>query len=174
MLGYYRGAMKPAACLLACFCLAASAPAQATSLDSAVGQRRASLQQRGAEALKRERARSRANLCETGPDPIIANCWVREGRTTDADYTAYVRAIGALLRLPPADVGPAPRPDGPPSPLGFDAAEATWRAYRQQACDAMTTQWDGGTLYRIAYPRCVVTVTWGHMNELADLYAGLW
>jgi uncharacterized protein YecT (DUF1311 family) len=172
MLGYYSGAMKPAAYLVACLCLSASV--QATPLDNPVEQTRASLQQRGAEALKRERARSKANLCETGPDPVVANCWVQEGKTTDADYTAYVRSIGALLRLPPASVKPEPLPDGPPRPLEFDAAEATWRAYRQQACDAMTIQWEGGTLYRIAYPKCLVTVTWGHMNELADLYAGLW
>lgn len=164
--------MKRAACLLACLCMAPQGWAQ--SPDNPVEDRRAMLQQRGAEALKRERARSRANLCETGPDPVIARCWVREGKTTDADYTAYIRSIGALLRLPPASVRPTPLPNGPPRPLEFDAAEATWRAYRQQACDAMTIQWEGGTLYRVAYPKCLVTVTWGHMNELADLYAGLW
>ncbi len=168
---YYGGAMQLAACLLACLYLSASA--QAAPSDNPVEQRRASLQQRGAEALKRELARSKANLCETGPDPVIANCWVREGKTTDADYTAYIRAVGALLRLPPASVRPPPS-DGPPKPLQLDAAEATWRAYRRQACDAMTIQWEGGTLYRLAYPKCLVTVTWGHMNELADLYAGLW
>lgn len=96
------------------------------------------------------------------------------GKTTDADYTAYVRAIGALLCLPAASVRSPPLPDGPPRPLKLDAAVATWLTYRQQTCDAMTFQWDGGTLYRVAYPKCLVTVTWDHMNELADLYAGLW
>jgi uncharacterized protein YecT (DUF1311 family) len=164
--------MKPAACLLASLCLSASAQA-APSADP-VEHRRASLQQRGTEALKYERARSKAGLCETGPDPVIANCWVQEGKTTDAHYTAYIRAIGALLRLPAASVRPTPLPEGPPKPLKFDAAEATWRTYRQQVCDAMTIQWEGGTLYRIAYPKCLVTVAWAHMNELADLYADLW
>jgi hypothetical protein len=112
-------------------------------------------------------------LCETGPDPVVANCWAREGKTTDTGYTDYVRAIGALLRLP-ASVKPTPLPDGAPKPLKFDDAEATWRTYRQQVCDAMTIQWEGGTLSRVTYPKCLVTVTWSHMNELADLYAGLW
>ena len=160
--------MKPATCLIACLCLSASA--HAAPVSDPVDQRRASLQQRGAEILKREQARSKAHLCETGVDPVIANCWVREGKTTDADYTAYVRAVGALLRLPP--FSPAPPPDGLPRPLKFDDAEAAWLAYRKQACDAMTAQWEGGTYGRIAYPRCLVTVTWRHMNELADLYAG--
>jgi hypothetical protein len=100
MIGRYDGAMKPAACLLVCLSL--SVPARAASPDNPVEQRRASLQQRGAEALNRERARGKAHLFEAGPDPVVANCWVQEGKTTDADYTAYVRAIGALLRLPPA------------------------------------------------------------------------
>jgi uncharacterized protein YecT (DUF1311 family) len=172
MIGRYGGAMKSAACLT--ICLSLSVPARAAPPDNPVEQKRASLQQRGAEALDRERARGKAHLCEAGPDPVVADCWVREGTTTDADYSAYVRAIGALLRLPPASANPAPLPGGPPRPLEFDAAEAAWRTYRQQACDAMTIQWEGGTLYRVAYPKCLVTVTWDHMNELADLYAGLW
>lgn len=159
------------ACVLAGFAIV---PARAAPPDNPVEQRRASLQLRGADALNRERARAKAHLCEAGPDPVVADCWVREGKTTDADYTAYVRAIGALLRLPPPSSNPAPLPSGPPRTLTFDTAEATWRAYRQQACDAMTIQWEGGTLYRVAYPKCLVTVTWDHLNELADLYAGLW
>jgi hypothetical protein len=69
---------------------------------------------------------------------------------------------------------PTPLPAGPPRPLKLDAAEAAWRSYRQQTSDAMIIQWDGGTLYRVACPKCLVTVTWDHMNELADLYTGLW
>jgi uncharacterized protein YecT (DUF1311 family) len=164
--------MKPAALLLVCLSL--SAPVWATLPDNPVEQRRASLQQRGAEALDRERTRSKSHLCEAGPDPIVADCWAREGTATDADCTAYVRAIGALLRLPASDVGSPALPDGPPKPLKFDAAETTWLTYRQQTCDAMTIQWEGGTLDRVAYPKCLFTVTWDHMNELADLYAGLW
>jgi uncharacterized protein YecT (DUF1311 family) len=172
MVGCYTGAMKPAVFLLVCLSL--SVPAWAAPPDNPVEQRRASLQQRGTEALSRARARSKAHLCEAGPDPIVADCWAREGKATDADYTAYVRAIGALLRLPAPSVRSPPLPDGPPRPIKLDAAEAAWLTYRQQTCDAMTIQWDGGTLYRVAYPKCLITVTWDHMNELADLYAGLW
>jgi uncharacterized protein YecT (DUF1311 family) len=134
------------------------------------------MQKQRAEALSRERARSKADLCAhagDGSDPAVGNCWLREGKTTDADYTAYVRAIGALLRLPPQSNRPTPLPAGPPQHLEFDTAEATWLSYRKQACDAMTAQWEGGTLGRTAYPKCLVTVTWNHMNELEDLYAEL-
>ena len=167
--------MKRLACLLACLFLAPQAWAQPSG--NPVEDRRAALQQRGAQALKQERGRGKADLCAHALDgsvPAVGNCWVREGKTTEAAYTAYTRAIGALLRLPAPSFRPTPLPTAPPQPLSFDKAEATWRAYRQQTCDAMTIQWEGGDMGRIAYPKCLVTVTWDHMNELADLYAGLW
>ncbi len=164
--------MKRAARLLACLCMAPQGWAK--SPDNPVEDRRAMLQQRRAETLRREQARSRANLCEQvgdGSVPAVGQCWLREGKITNAAYTDYVRATGALLRLPPPSFKPQPLPMGPPAPLAFDAAEATWRAYREQACQAMTIQWEGGDMGRTAYPKCLVTLTWRHMQELGDLYA---
>lgn len=149
---------------------------QSQAGDDPVPIKTLALQKQRAEVLRRERARSKADLCAhalDGSDLAVGNCWLREGRTTDADYTAYVRAIGALLRLPPRSNRPTPLPAGPPRQLEFDTAEATWLSYRKQACDAMIVQWEGGTMGRTAYPKCLVTVTWDHMNELEDLYADL-
>jgi uncharacterized protein YecT (DUF1311 family) len=168
--------MKLLACLLACLSLPLLAQTPAKPVDDPVGNKWTALEKQAGEVLKRERARSKADLCAhagDGSDPAIGNCWLREGSTTDADYTAYVRAIGGLLRLPPRAYKPTPLPAGPPQHLEFDTAEATWLSYRKQTCDAMTAQWEGGTLYRTAYPKCLVTVTWDHMNELDDLYSGL-
>lgn len=134
------------------------------------------LQKQGTEALNLERARSKANLCAhalDGSDPAVGNCWLREGRATDADYTTYVRSIGALLRLSLQANQGKPLPAASPQHLEFDTAEATWLSYRKQTCAAMTAQWEGGTLGRTAYPKCLVTVTWNHMNELGDLYSDL-
>lgn len=133
-------------------------------------------QKQGTEALNRERARSKADLCThtEGSDLAVSNCWLREGKTTDANYAAYVRSIGALLRLSLQNSRPTPPPAALPKRLEFDSAEATWLNYRKQSCYAMTAQWEGGTLGRVAYPECLVTVAWNHMNELARLYSGLW
>jgi uncharacterized protein YecT (DUF1311 family) len=166
--------MKLVLCLLACLSLSLFAQTPRRSAEDPIRVKTAALQKQRAEALSRERARSKADLCAHGRDgsePAVGNCWLREGKTTDADYTAYVRAIGALLRLPPQSNRPTPLPTGPPQHLEFDTAEATWLSYRKQACDAMTVQWEGGTLGRTAYPKCLVTVTWDHMNELEDLYS---
>jgi uncharacterized protein YecT (DUF1311 family) len=168
--------MKLVACLLACLSLSLLAQTLRQPTDDPVRDRIKALQKQRAEALSRERARSKADLCTHGADgsePAVGYCWLREGKTTDADYTAYVRSIGALLRLPPESNRPTPLPAGPPQRLEFDTAEATWLIYRKQTCDAMTAQWEGGTLGRTAYPKCLVTVTWDHMNELEDLYSDL-
>jgi uncharacterized protein YecT (DUF1311 family) len=168
--------MKFLPCLLACFSLSLLAQKPRQPADDPIGANIAALQKQRAEALRRERARSKADMCTSGADgvePAVAYCWLREGKTTDRNYATYVRAIGALLRLPPRSNRPTPLPAGPPQRLGFDTAEATWLSYRKQTCDAMTVQWEGGTLGRTAYPKCLVTVTWDHMNELEDLYSDL-
>jgi uncharacterized protein YecT (DUF1311 family) len=169
--------MKPIACLLACLSmpfLAQTAAKPANVPAKNLADKIAALRKQGDEALNRERARSKANLCAhalDGSDPAVGNCWLREGRTTDADYTAYVRSIGAWLRLSLQANQQTPQGGAAPQHLEFDTAEATWLNYRKQTCDAMTAQWEGGTLARTAYPKCLVTVTWNHMNELDDLYS---
>ena len=168
--------MKILPCLFASLSLSLVAQTPPRAPDDSIGARIAALQKQCAEVLSRERARNKADLCTRGADgrePTIGYCWVREGKTTDADYTAYVRAIGALLRMPPGSSRPVPVLAGRPQRLAFDTAEATWLNYRKQTCDAMSAQWEGGTIGRTAFPKCLVTVTWDHMNELADLYSDL-
>lgn len=69
-------AMKSVACLLAWLFLAPQAWATPPP-DNPVEDRRAALRQRGAEALKREHARSEADLCahtRDGSVPAVGNC----------------------------------------------------------------------------------------------------
>jgi uncharacterized protein YecT (DUF1311 family) len=168
--------MKLVAYLLAGLSLSLFAQTPGKPADVPTRDKMTALHKQGAEALNRERARSKANLCDhagDGSDPAVGNCWLREGRTTDANYNAYVRSIGALLRLSLQASQAMRQPGGSPQPIEFDTAESTWLSYRKQTCAAMTTQWEGGTLGRTAYPKCLVTVTWNHMNELNDLYSNL-
>jgi hypothetical protein len=60
------------------------------------------LHRRGAEVLSRERDRSKADLCaKAGPSDLsVGECYLAEGKVTNADYTEHVRVVGALLRLP--------------------------------------------------------------------------
>ncbi len=165
--------MTLVACLLCCLSLPVFAQAPGTPTPKDLDAERTVLKKRGVELLSRERDRSNANLCATaGPsDLAVGQCYLAEGKVTDADYTEYLRVVGALLRLPayPGAALPAA-----PRRLDIDTAETTWRTYREQSCRAMIYQWEGGTLGRVAYPKCLLTVTWHHMNELADLYSGLW
>lgn len=165
--------MKLMACLLAWISLPIFGQTPAASTQRDLDARLTVLQRRGAEVLSREQHRSKTNLCaRAGPsDEGVGQCYLGEGKVTNADYTEYVRVVGALLRLPRYAKGAFP---GTPGRLDIDTAETTWLTYREQSCRAMIYQWEGGTSGRINYPKCLLTVTWDHMNELADLYSGLW
>jgi len=165
--------MKLVACLFGCISLPLFAQAPGAPTQKDLDAKRTVLQRHGAEVLSRERDRSKAKLCAAaGPsDLAVGQCYLAEGKVTNADYTEYLRVVGALLRLPGYAGAASP---GASRHLDIDTAEATWLTYREQSCKAMTYQWDGGTLGRVAYPKCLLTVTWDHMNELADLYSGLW
>jgi len=132
------------------------------------------IRQRGTEALKREGLRSQANLCtnsEQGGQAAIAACLVNEDKVTEQNYLAYIRSIGALLRLPDSENAPKKLST---KRLPFDAAEDAWRTYREQSCASMATQWQGGDQESVAYANCKLTLTWNHIKELADLYSDLW
>jgi hypothetical protein len=68
----------------------------------------------------------------------VGECYLAEGEMTNADYTEYVRVIGALLRLPRYAKAAFP---GAPRRLDIDTAETTWLTYREQSCRAMIYQW---------------------------------
>jgi hypothetical protein len=165
--------MKLVACLLCCIFLPVFGQTPAAPTQRDLDAKRTDLQRRGAELLSRERDRSKVDLCaKAGPSDLsVGQCYLAEGKVTNAGYTEYVRVIGALLRLPRYVKSTLP---AAPSRLDIDTAETTWLTYREQSCRGMIYQWEGGTLGRINYPKCLLTVTWDHMNELADLYSGLW
>lgn len=130
------------------------------------------LRQPGSEALSREQARSKQELCskaEKGGNAEIGACLNRQFKITEQNYLAYIRSIGALLRLSLPD-NSAP---GTPKRLPFDSAEDAWLKYRDASCESMSTQWVGSQS-AVAYADCRVKLTSKHMNELADLYADLW
>lgn len=173
--------MKLRFCVLLCI---STALAQTASQNSSAGistrevfaAKQATIRERGTEALTREQARSKTDLCvkaEAGGNAAIGACLVAEGKTTEQEYLAYVRSIGALLRLPTSGSSET-KPSNTPQHLPFDSAEETWRTYRDQSCTSMATQWEGGDQAPIAYANCRLTLTWNHMNELAALYAELW
>ncbi len=176
MLLHFR-AMKLGVCMLLCVLTALSQPGnQNGSAASPASTRQATIRLRGTEALRREQARSKTDLCaavQAGGSAAIGRCLIAEFKTTEREYLTYVRCIGALLRpLVSRHSGTSPS-DGPQR-LPFDAAEDTWRTYRDQSCTSMATQWEGGNQAPIAYANCRLTLTWNHLNELADLYADLW
>src|SRR6202012_1015795 len=56
----------------------------------------ATIRQSGTEALTREQARSKINLCakaQTGGNAAIGACLEAEGKTTEQEYLTYARSI---------------------------------------------------------------------------------
>lgn len=129
----------------------------------------------GADALAKEQARSKANLCADadtlkGGNALIAHCLADQDKRTLQDYLVYIRAIGALLRM--SSRGESSQ--APKKKLPFDLAEGDWQTYLEKSCTSMATQWEGGDQALVAYSDCRLKLTWNHMNELADLYSDLW
>jgi uncharacterized protein YecT (DUF1311 family) len=134
--------------------------------------RQSTLKRQGSEALSQEQARSKQELCteaEKGGNAEIGKCLDEQFKTTEQAYLAYIRAIGALLRLPP----PHESASAIHGRLPFDSAEDAWLKYRDASCASMSTQWEGSQS-GVAYADCRLKLTWNHMNELADLYSDLW
>ncbi|UWZ86500.1 hypothetical protein [Occallatibacter riparius] len=125
------------------------------------------LRAQGTEALERERARAKVELCEKafpGGNAAIGECLTAEGKITESNYLAYARAIRGMLLL-----GEAPSA----KKLPFDVGEELWHQYREQSCKSMSTQWERSQA-AVAYSDCRMKLTWNHMIELADLYRDLW
>ena len=130
---------------------------------------------RGSDALQRERERRKADLCSRSANGNIgiSMCLSSELKTTEANYLAYVRSIGALLRLVPPDEARAANGTEPVARLPFDEAESAWQSYREKACVGMGVQWQGAQS-DMAEKTCRLDLTWNHMDELANLYNDLW
>jgi uncharacterized protein YecT (DUF1311 family) len=147
------------------------APTQSAAQDDFYA-RQSTLRRQGSEALSREQARSKEGLCaeaEKGGNAEIGHCLDEQFKTTEQAYLVYIRAIGALLRLPPPTESVSPIHEK----LPFDSAEDAWLKYRDASCASMATQWEGSQS-GVAYADCRLKLTWNHMNELAGLYTDLW
>jgi hypothetical protein len=132
--------------------------------------KQAEFRKRGDDALKREQARRKAALCANAANGNdMSACLAAESKTTEANYLAYVRSIGALLRLTAPET---PRAATTASRLPFDDAESVWQAYREKACAAMSMQWR--STQGDANQSCRLDLTGNHMDELAKLYGDLW
>ena len=161
--------------LCASLALAQDAPSEHRTNRNGSDAAQSRYRKQGADALAKEQTRSKANLCADadtlkGGNARIGQCLADQAKETEQDYLAYIRAIGALLRLP-SGVESA---ESSQKRLPFDLAENAWQTYRDKSCTSMATQWEGGDQAPVAYSDCRLKLTWNHMNELADLYSDLW
>lgn len=144
-------------------------PAQSSNIAAA----RSHYRLLGTDALAKERTRSKATLCvntEKDGGTKVEQCLAEQDKTTEQNYLTYIRAIGALLRLPPS----VKSAHAPLKRIPFDSAEDTWQTYRKWSCRSASTQRQSIGQAPVEYDHCYLQLTWNHMNELAKLYSSLW
>lgn len=140
-----------------------SAAAPMSPIDRGKG-----LHDRALGIVQAERARAKQALCPKAMTTLDVNeCYSAEVAKTDANYTNLVRTLGILLRSGEETGNAAP------ARIPFDDAEDAWHGYRQSACHAAGTQYEGGTIRPSIEMSCSLTLTRHHMDELWELYSDL-
>jgi uncharacterized protein YecT (DUF1311 family) len=128
------------------------------------------LHYRASRVVEAEKARSKEPLCPKATSTVDVNtCYASELGITDGNYITLAGAIGALLRSD--EPAPAPEVKAPSNP--FDSAEATWHAYREQACNVAGLKYEAGTTRPSIEMGCRLTLTRHHMDELWTVYSDL-
>ena len=111
--------------------------------------------------------------------PAYTECLLHEARLTDVNYKAVLSALRAILALPvPRGPGMPEKSSGPSGPIAtpaantaaLDAAEAAWHTYADAECNAVDTEWRGGTIVNAKYHECTVRVVRARLRELASAY----
>ena len=144
-----------------------------SAADKAHDAKSAALKQRAAAALSRERAHQQGSLCPKAMTTVdMVMCIGKQAEISDGNYKELVLALGALLRLDPPDT-PNPMPAKPGGRIPFDDAESAWVVYRQKACLAVREETGDGTMAPADEMGCQMSLTYGHMKELAEVYKGL-
>jgi hypothetical protein len=130
-------------------------------------------------ALAAEMAREKAGDCPDADSTRVAEeCLSSEIDKTQANYTAFVNAIRAMLTLaPPAMSGEvaSPGPTGMPLTANervaeFDQLEAQSKRYREDAARAAYNQYKGGTHAPVFEAEAEQRLLRLHLQELAFIY----
>jgi len=159
-----------ATCISVCCCAQNRSDPLKLSNEKVLHAKRDILRARGTAALDTEYAREKAgrmNECPDANDTVSINkCMDEEFATTQKNYLAYLRSIGALLRLD--DIAE------PSAVKQLDRAELSWTAYREAQCSAYQ-HLDPGSIQIFNYETCRLELTRRHMHELEGLYGkDLW
>ena len=162
---------KVAATILAtaslCFCFAQDRPTNSKPSENREDQ----LRQSGLAALGRETVRQKAGFCGSAQTTSAMNeCFGNELVVTNRNYAAYVQSLAALLQIDPGW-----RLTGVSHGFHeFELAEIAWKTYRRKTCEAIENSDDGGSGGPTDRLTCELSVTEGHMQELASTYHAVW
>lgn len=142
---------------------------------------REALQMEAAKAFDAEAARGKSGDCKNASDTRgVEICLAKEGEITEANYSAFTRAIRELLNLAypssnqPATSGPTGTPpDTDDLTREFDNLQIAWQQYRKIGTSTGYDQYKGGTLAPVFSIEVDQELVRSHMRELSFIYDGL-
>ncbi len=145
------------------------AAAQQSSADIATAQAKQlqELHDRAAAIVREEEARAGEPLCSTAANHLAEGiCQQKEAAATEANETKLVRTLGLFYRVHLQYAGTPAKP----GPLSFDQAEASWHLFRDQVCQSVAEQYQGGTAQPSIETACRINITRHHIDELWAVY----
>jgi uncharacterized protein YecT (DUF1311 family) len=132
-------------------------------------------------AYSAEIAREKAGDCPNVATTYDINmCLSHEEEITEANYKAFITAFRAILALPqptiPGVKYPILGPSGPEATpetdtAAFDAAESAWHTYATAECNAVDTDWRGGTIVNSMVGQCNLRMARARLHELDTAYS---
>jgi uncharacterized protein YecT (DUF1311 family) len=143
---------------------------------------RQALQAQARQVFSAEMAREKAGDCAAAQSNYdFKVCYDRVFTLAGASLAAYERIIRDLQAPPPGtspNASPGSGVEGrtlsPAQQLAaFDKLEASWRQYRDLACQAAWDQFDGGSGAPAFQSECQIRLTRDHLRELDMIYGGL-
>jgi uncharacterized protein YecT (DUF1311 family) len=125
--------------------------------------------------LPREKSPTCPNVVSTH---AINECLAHENDITNANLKAFTTTLRAMLALPaPKFPGETPYigPSGPAATpatntAAFDAAELAWQTYATAECNAVDTEWRGGTIVYSKVGYCNLRLARARLHELDTAY----
>ena len=160
-------------CFLPCGTLCAAPQEKGSTATSSYQTKRAAIQTVGANYLQAENDHEKAPYCgekaESSAEKRI--CAAVDFQTTHKNYTAYKKAIAALLKLrDPENPDVSNQPNQAET---FERSERLWLRYREVQCRTVADAFYGGTIQPQILSSCKQDLTRNHLNELDDLYSDL-
>ena len=152
------------------------ASGQGRTSSNQIAAKRAEVVEKATAAHAAEKRHSKQPYCQNPhyTQTDLNECAARELQTSFTHYRAYVDAIAQLLEMQEADADGIDQTPYRKAALAFRTAETSWQGYSANACRAVASQNEGGSMQPLTDLSCRDELIQRHMEELATVFSFLW